>query len=44
MTERSGLDVAEGGVDPLERRIQGGLAAGSGDDRLMHAAGIAQRR
>jgi len=25
------LDVAEGGVDPLEGRVQGGLATGSSD-------------
>ena len=35
-----GLDVAEGGVDPLEGGCQHGLAAGSGGDRLMRAAGI----
>src|ERR1700757_3064909 len=35
------LDVAEGGVDPLERGSQGGLATGSGDDWLMDAAGVA---
>jgi hypothetical protein len=38
------LDVAEGSVGPPERRVQGGVAAGSGDDRLMHAAGVAERR
>src|ERR1700693_1484143 len=35
------LDVAEGGVDPLEGRVQGSLATGSSDDRLVHAAGVA---
>src|SRR5690242_20515682 len=35
------LDVAEGGVDPLESRVQGGLATGSSDDRLVDAAGLA---
>src|SRR5271165_553494 len=35
------LDVAEGGVDPFEGRVQGGLATGSGDDRLVDAAGVA---
>ena len=35
------FDIAEGGIDPLERGVEGGLAAGSGDDRLMDAAGIA---
>src|ERR1700758_3384397 len=35
------LDVAEGGVDPLESRVQGGLATGSSDDRLVDAAGVA---
>src|SRR5947207_1010848 len=35
------LDVPEGGVDPFERGGQGGPAAGSGDDWLMDAAGIA---
>src|ERR1700751_2158501 len=35
------LDVAEGGVDPLEGRVQGGLATGSGDDRLGDAASVA---
>ena len=34
------LDVAEGGVDPLESRVQGGLATGSSDDRLVDAAGV----
>src|SRR5258707_2918514 len=37
------LDVAEGGVDPLEGRVQGGLATGSSDDRLVDAAGVADR-
>src|ERR1700757_4413803 len=35
------LDVAEGGVDPFESRVQGGLATGSSDDRLVDAAGVA---
>ena len=35
------LDVAEGGVDPFEGRVQGGLATGSSDDRLVDAAGVA---
>src|SRR5262245_57441261 len=35
------LDVAEGGVDPVGRRVQGGLATGSSDDRLVDAAGVA---
>src|SRR5229473_7085655 len=35
------FDVAEGGIDPPERGGQGGLAARSGDDRLMDAAGVA---
>src|SRR5712691_914899 len=35
------FNVPEGGVDPLERGGQGGLAAGSGDDRLMDAPGVA---
>jgi len=35
------LDIAEGCVDPLERGVQGGLATGSGDDRLMDASGLA---
>src|SRR3974390_2650371 len=35
------LGVAEGGVDPLEGRVQGGLATGPGDDRLVDAAGVA---
>src|SRR5712692_6927024 len=38
------LDVAEDGIDPLERGGQGGLAAGSGDDRLMDAPGVADTR
>src|SRR6516162_6578514 len=37
----SALDVAEGGVDPPEGRVQGGLATGSSDDRLVDAAGAA---
>src|SRR6516162_710734 len=37
------LDVAEGGVDPLEGRVEGGLATGSSDDRLVDAAGVADR-
>src|SRR6201998_3717573 len=36
-----GLCIAEGGVDPLESRVQGGLATGSRDDRLVDAAGVA---
>src|SRR5216683_598347 len=35
------LDVAEGGINPLERGGQGGLAARSGDDRPMDAPGVA---
>src|ERR1700752_2690238 len=35
------LDVAEGRVDPFERRVRCGLAAGSSDDRMMIAAGVA---
>src|SRR5207302_5904985 len=35
------LDVAEGGVDPLEGRVQSGLATGSSDDRLVDTAGVA---
>src|SRR5882757_3150076 len=35
------LDVSEDGVDPLEGRVQGGLATGSSDDRLVDAAGVA---
>src|SRR6476661_5507396 len=35
------LDVPEGGIDPLECRAQGGLAAGPGDDWLMQAVGVA---
>src|SRR6201997_4934731 len=35
------LDVAEGGVDPLESKVKGGLATGSSDDRLVDAAGVA---
>src|SRR5260370_6064174 len=35
------LDVAESGVDPFEGRVQGGLATGSRDDRLVDAAGVA---
>src|SRR6516165_707125 len=35
------LDVAEGGVGPFEGRVQGGLATGSSDDRLVDAAGVA---
>ena len=34
------LDVPEGGIDPLECRGQGGLAAGSSNDWLMDAAGV----
>src|SRR6266851_8124466 len=34
------FDVAEGSVDPLKRGRPGGLAARSGDDRLMDAAGL----
>src|ERR1700758_4012015 len=36
------LDIAEGGVAPLESRVQGGLATGSSDDRLVDAAGVAE--
>src|SRR6476619_6401440 len=32
---------AEGGVDPLESRVHGGLATGSSDDRPVDAAGVA---
>jgi hypothetical protein len=35
------FDVPEGGVDPLERVGQSGLAAGSSDDWLMDAPGVA---
>src|SRR5512144_2535225 len=35
-----GLDVAERGVDPLEGGCEHRLAAGSGVDRLMRAAGV----
>src|ERR1700738_1480956 len=35
------LDIAEGGLDPLEGRDQGGLATGSSDDQLVDAAGVA---
>src|SRR5947207_15536111 len=35
------LDVAEGGIDPLECGVQRGLAAVPGYDRLMDAAGVA---
>src|SRR5712675_3619158 len=35
------FDVSEGSVDPLKRGRQGGLAARSGDDRLMDAPGFA---
>src|SRR5258708_13323542 len=35
------LDVPEGGIDPLERGVQNGLAAGSGDNRLMDATSVA---
>src|SRR5882724_8554602 len=35
------FDVPEGGVDPLERGGQSGLAAGSSDDWLMDAPGVA---
>src|ERR1700739_1647784 len=38
-TSDGALDVAEGGVDPLESRVQGGLATGSSDDRLGDTAG-----
>src|SRR4051812_49485801 len=38
------LVVAEGGVDPLKGRVQGALATGSRDDRLVEAAGVADRR
>src|SRR4051794_9857426 len=31
-------------VDPLEGRVQGGLATGSSDDRLVDAAGVADPR
>src|ERR1700752_2801746 len=34
-------DIAEGGVDPVEGRVQDGLAPGSSDDRLVDAAGVA---
>src|SRR6516162_6320088 len=37
----SALDVAEGGVDPLEGRVQSGLATGSSEDRLVGEAGVA---
>src|ERR1700740_971549 len=40
-TSDGALDVAEGGVDPLESRVPGGLATGSSDDRLGGAAGVA---
>src|SRR5205807_4027412 len=30
-----------GGVDPLEGRVQGRLATGSSDDRLVDATGVA---
>src|SRR5260370_33953088 len=35
------FDVPEGGVDPLERWGQSGLAAGSSEDWLMDAPGVA---
>src|SRR5260370_16219214 len=35
------FDVPEGGVDPLERGGQSGLAAGSSEDWLMDAPGVA---
>src|SRR5512134_4150570 len=35
-----GLDVAKRGVDPLEGGCEHRLAAGSGVDRLMRAAGV----
>src|SRR5262249_61579269 len=35
------LDIAEGGVDPLEGRVQGGLATGSSDDWLVDATSVA---
>src|SRR5260370_4948152 len=35
------FDVSEGSVDPLKGGRQGGLAARSGDDRLMDAPGFA---
>src|SRR5467141_2691812 len=35
------FDVPEGSVEPLERGRQGGVAAGSCDDRLMGAPGFA---
>src|ERR1700756_777664 len=43
-TSDGALDVAEGGVDPLESRVPGGLAPGSSDDRLVDAAGVADPR
>src|SRR5512147_2882386 len=39
-TDDRRLDVAERGVDPLEGGRQHCLAAGSGVDRLMRAAGV----
>src|ERR1700747_321814 len=43
-TRDGALDVAEGGVDPVESRVPGGLATGSNDDRLVDAAGVADPR
>src|ERR1700751_931900 len=40
-TSDGALDVAEGGVDPLESRVERGLVTGSSDDRLVDAAGVA---
>src|SRR6201987_5300301 len=40
-SDGAALDIAEGGVDPLESRVQGGLATGSSGDRLVDAAGVA---
>src|SRR4028119_981921 len=38
-----GLDVAEGGVDPPERRPVRGLLAGAGRHRAVRAAGLGDR-